>query len=1034
MRPLAKPAQLARFGVFEADLVTGELRKSGVRVKLQEQPFRVLALLLTNHGQLVPREQLRRELWSDSTFVDFDQGLATAIRKIREVLGDAAENPRFVETLPKRGYRFIAPVEWVQQEGVGEGVPRVAGLPQTVSHYRILEKLGEGGMGVVYKAEDSKLQRTVALKFLPSHGLEDDEHRARFQREAQAAAALDHPNICTVYEIDEAQGQTFLAMAYLEGSTVSQKVKQGPLKLAEALDIAIQAGEGLRAAHQKGIVHRDIKSANLMVNAQGQVKIMDFGLAQAAERSQLTKTDTLLGTPAYMSPEQAKRQPTDRRTDIWSLGVVIYEMLTGRTPFEGEREEAVLYAIGNEEPEPVTALRAGVPLELDWIVGKALAKDKGERYQQVEELLVDLKTLSKKLESGTTRKPGANGISSSLVAQAGKGSAATGALKGSRRLRYQRAAPWVLVAVALAALIIEWRWPFSPAGPRPVTRMRVRINVPEDFKAGISRRHYAFSPDGSHFVCSGFEGKNERLMIFRHPLDQLESTPIEGTEGGETPFFSPDGEWFGFWAGGELRKVPTRGGPAIKLCDLEQEPVGASWGPNNNIVFANISGGLLQVSADGGTPEELTTLDRENEEVTHRLPSLLPGGEAVLFTVRKRVGGWDDSQIVVQSLVTGERKVLIENGADAHYVPTGHLVFARRGTLMAVPFDLARLEVTGGPVGILDGVYQAVNMPNTEIETGAAMFTFSGTGSLLYTPGEIRPDQEHPLLWVDRNGVAQPLPAPKRAYVAPRLSPDGGRIAFFTMGLQQDIWVYDIARDTSTRLTVEGMNTWPSWTPDGRRITFNSQRSGNAFNLFWMPADASGPAERLAPSAEYQSVPSWSPDGKTLAFLSPSQWDIWVLSLEGDRKPRPFLETPFSERHPAFSPDGRWLAYSSDVTGQAEVYVQAYPGPEGRHHISTDGGNSPAWDPSGRELFYLNGDKMMAVDIATDPTFIAGRPHTLFEAPYAYAWPGRAYDVSPDGRRFLMVPRTVPEPMDWTHVIVVLNWFEELKRLVPAGD
>ena len=786
MQPLAKSTQLARFGVFEADLVTGELRKSGGRIKLQEQPFRVLALLLTNHGQLVPREQLRRELWSDSTFVDFDQGLATAIRKIREVLGDAAENPRFVETLPKRGYRFIAAVEWVAQEPLGEGVRQVAGIPQTVSHYRILEKLGEGGMGVVYKAEDSKLQRTVALKFLPSHGLEDEEHRARFQREAQAAAALDHPNICTVYEIDEAQGQTFLAMAYLEGSTVSQRVKQGPLKLVEALDIAIQAGEGLRAAHAKGIVHRDIKSANLMVSLQGQVKIMDFGFAQAADRSQLTKTDTLLGTPAYMSPEQAQRQPADSRTDIWSLGVVIHEMLTGTTPFEGEREEAVLYAIGNEEPEPITALRAGVPLELDWIVGKALAKDTAERYQQVEELLVDLKTLSKKLESGATRRSDASRISSSLVARAGKGPAATAA---SRRLRFQRAALLVLLGVALAALIVEWRRPSSPAGPSPVTRLRVRLHVPEDFRAIISRRHFAFSPDGSHFVSSGFEGEGEdegeRLMIFRHALDQLEATPIDGTDGGVTPFFSPDGEWLGFWTfqGRELRKVPVSGGPAIKLCDVPQEPFGASWGPNNKIVFANESGGLLQVSADGGAPEELTTLDKEKEEVTHRLPSLLPGGEAVLFTVRKRlIGRWDDSQIVVQSLVTGQRKALIDDGAEAHYVPTGHLVFARRGTLMAVPFDLARLEVTGGPVGIIDGVYHAVNMSSSAKDTGAAMFDFSDTGSLFYTPGGIYPDPERSLLWVDRGGVAQPLPAPKRPYVAPRLSPDGERVAFFTGG------------------------------------------------------------------------------------------------------------------------------------------------------------------------------------------------------------------------------------------------------------
>ena len=463
MQPPSKPPQLARFGVFEADLVTGELRKSGVRVKLQEQPFRVLALLLTNHGQLVPRDQLRRELWSDSTFVDFDQGLATAIRKIREVVGDAAENPRFVETLPKRGYRFIAPVEWVRQELTGEGVPRVARIPQTVSHYRILEKLGEGGMGVVYKAEDSKLQRTVALKFLPSHGLEDEEHRARFQREAQAAAALDHPNICTVYEIDEVQGQTFLAMAYLEGSTVSQKVKQGSLKLAEALDIAIQAGEGLRAAHAKDIVHRDIKSANLMVSPQGQVKIMDFGLAQVGDRSQLTRTGTTLGTPSYMSPEQANAQPTDRRSDIWSLGVVLYEMLTGQLPFKGEVEAAVAFAVVNVDPEPPTALRPGLPIEIDRALDKALAKDPDERYQHVEEMLVDLRAL-----------------------QTGEGASVSRRRRRGRRRRpiLLGAASVALVALALVAAILTW-WsgssgPSTGSGGLPSVAVLPLTNISED--------------------------------------------------------------------------------------------------------------------------------------------------------------------------------------------------------------------------------------------------------------------------------------------------------------------------------------------------------------------------------------------------------------------------------------------------------------------------------------------------------------------------------------------------------------------------
>ncbi len=486
----------------------------------------------------------------------------------------------------------------------------------------------------------------------------------------------------------------------------------------------------------------------------------------------------------------------------------------------------------------------------------------------------------------------------------------------------------------------------------------------------------------------------------------------------------------GFGAARELWKVPIRGGPPVSLCKT-RVPFGAHWGPDNRIVFSKYLGGVREISAEGGDVKELTMLDKENGEVTHRLPTLLPGGEAVLFTIRKRaIGDMKDSQIAVQSLVTGERKVLIENGADAHYLPTGHLVFVRLGTLMAVPFDLARLEVTGGPFGILEGVVQSANRGWSGFDSGAAMYSFSETGSLVYLPGGMYPDEQHSLVWVDREGTIEPLGAPKLSYIAPRLSPDGRRVAVFTGQSAQDIWVYDISRDTMTLLASEGDHAFPSWTPDGSRVAFNSSTTGGPWNLSWRLADLSGPVERLTTSPDVQMAPTPSPDGKTLAFAS--RGDIWTLSPGEDATPRRLTQTQFYEHAPAFSPDGTWLAYTSNETGQNEVYVQAYPGPR----ISTDGGRSPAWASDGRELFYRDDarTKMIAVDVATEPTFSASRPRVLFEAPSSPAEPGRGYDVSSDGERFLMVQYGEKPGVENWEAVVVLNWFEEVKRLASIGD
>ncbi len=533
---------------------------------------------------------------------------------------------------------------------------------------------------------------------------------------------------------------------------------------------------------------------------------------------------------------------------------------------------------------------------------------------------------------------------------------------------------------------------------------------------------FAFSPDGTHLVYAAGRGGSRQLYL--RAMDSLEGEPIPGTEGASTPFFSPDGHWVGFYDGGQMKKVSLGGGAPLTLCDAPN-PAGASWGTNDTIVFApsNISG-LWQVSASGGTPQPLTRL--ETGESRHSWPHLLPGGKAVLFTGRS--GGGRNNRIIVESLETGERRVLVQEGTQVRYVPTGHLVYVREGTLMAVPFDLAQLEVTGAPVPIVESVMQS--------NSGAAQYSISSLGSLVYIPGG-NPASERRLVWVDRQGAEQPLAAPPGRYVNVQLSPDDRRLAVQIDSPNPDVWIYDIPRETLTRLTFAG-GGYPLWTPDGKRVTFPS-RSAGVPNLFWKPADGRGAAEQLT-TREHPTDHSfsWSPGGQELAFTEAhpiTGWDLWVLPLEGNSKPRPFLQTPFREAAPRFSPDGRWLAYVSDESGQPEIYAQQFPGPGKKWQISTEGGIEPVWARNGKELFYWNSGQMMAVDITTEPTFSAGSPRLLFAGQYVSAsstWRPK-YDVTSDGRRFVMIKRGMQE-QGVLELNVVLNWFEELKQRVPTDN
>ena len=703
-----QPGHVLRFGPFEADLEAGQLRKNGVRVKLPQQPFQVLVCLLERSGRVVTREALIAELWPHGTVVEYEHSLGTAINKIRQALGDSADNPEFVETLPRRGYRFLVPVERIGRPPE-ERPPQLAALaPQpgaTISHYKITEKLGEGGMGVVYKAEDTKLERSVALKFLAAHATDDPEHKARFIREAKTAARLDHQNICSVYEIDEADGQTFLAMAFLEGQTVKDKIAERPLKLEEALNIAIQTAQGLEAVHEKSVVHRDIKSANLMVTPQGQVKIMDFGLAQLADLTRLTKTTTMLGTPAYMSPEQALREPTDRRTDVWSLGVVLYEMLTGHLPFEGEREQAVLYAITNEEPEPVTALRSRLPTEIDAILEKALAKKPEERYQHIADMLVDLRRLEKTQESRKSTV-----VSTRLTA------VDVGSERRQRRsniaLAAGTAAAGLVLGIAATLLIYEAG---SPDLQQLVWRDRQGDELGTMGQPQDSIRYPALSPDGKRVAVWGREGKDEDIWI--HEVDRPVKTRLTTDEARDLwPTWSPSGDRVGFASGrsGDRDLYVKRSDGSAAATPLLMTPDTAEyltdWSRDESILlfWRRPQGAGGQGEGDiyylrkvlDGRYEEVPFLTSEFEEST---PRFSPNERFVAYTS-------DESgrrEIYVRSFPDGGGKRLVsgQGGSAPRWRANGKELFYVEGdSLMAVPVTTSPSLTVGAPVALFSAL------------------------------------------------------------------------------------------------------------------------------------------------------------------------------------------------------------------------------------------------------------------------------------------------------------------------------------------
>ena len=868
-------------------------------------------------------------------------------------------------------------------------------------------------MGVVYKAQDTKLERLAALKFLPPHLAASEQDKARFAQEAKAAAALSHPNVCSIYDIQEHDGQMFIVMEYVEGQTLRDKKQNFSIK--QVIDIGIQLADGLATAHEHGIVHRDIKPENIMVRKDGIVQIMDFGLAKLRGVTRLTKEGSTVGTVGYMSPEQVQGFDTDHRTDIFSLGVVLYELLAGQSPFRGVHETAIFYDIVNVDPAPVSSLRQEVDPALDAIILECLAKEPDDRYQSAKEVTKELKRF--KRESSRQR---VSRVSTARPAYKPptEGEAGRVEVKPPRK-RFLWPALSGLLTVAV--ILLAWRpWKADHISTNPVMRFSISLPATEalDFSSGFSA--LAISPDGKYLVYpSTGEGKSQ---LFLRPMDKLTATPIPGTENAGDPFFSADGQWVAFFSQGTLKKVSIYGGAPQDIADTKGLNRGGWWGTDGTIVFGHISRSLSRVLSEGGEPEAVTTLDSTNGEISHRFPQILPGGKAILFTIKlNSIASFDEAIVAVQRLDTGERKIVIRGGTYARYIPTGHLVYARNKSLFVVPFDLDHLEIQGPPAAMLDG-----GMLNRF--SGSASFGFSSTGVLVYVPGGPLPIDNVSLVWTDRHGNIKPLLETPRGYFSAALSPDGQKLAISVYAANDDIWVYHIVRGTLTRLTFGGGNNGvPIWTPDGNHLVYLAEK-GRAANIFWKPWDGSGVEERLTENSDAQIPNSVSPDGKMLAFTQGG--DIWILPMDKEQKPWQFLQTQFSESQASFSPDGRWIAYRSDESGKNEVYVVSFPNREGKWQVSTGGGSNPMWSRSGKELFYVNVKKVMAVDVAAQATFSASVPKKLFEVPLSDFGP---LDISPDGQRFILGVTRAQE-LTTTQLNVVLEWFKELQEEFSAAE
>ncbi len=916
-------------------------------------------------------------------------------------------------------------------------------IDKAIAHYRATARLGAGGMGEVYRATDSRLGREVALKVLRNDLAQDVDGRARFEREARLLAGLQHSNIAVVHGFEEADGVRALVMELVEGPTLADRVAQGPLSVEETLPIARQVAEALEYAHERGIVHRDLKPANVKVTPDGVVKVLDFGLAKAIERDQaprdtgasptLTAASTaagmILGTAAYMSPEQARGKSVDRRTDVWAYGCLVYELLSGRRAFAGDTVTDTLATILHVEPD-WTALPTKTPPALRQLLKRCVEKDQRRRLQAIGEARLLLEELAQTSATGR-------------LAAVTEEVPAAGAAGGDRR-RLAWVAGALVAGLALGALGAGL---LRRAPETPVSWLSLDLAPAEHLADGRPRfQAFALSPDGRRIAFAGErDGKSD---LYLRALDHAEARVVPGTSGAASPFFSPDGRWLGFLADDALKKVAVEGGPVTTIAALAKgdqrgsaqvppgrDVYGVSWGEGDRILIGRFADGIWEVSASGGTPVRLTKIEGKADTFAHRLPQVLPGRRGILFTRARNQNGESDVAVLAES---GEERVLVESASDGRFVSPDRLVFVREGVLHTAPFDLSRLALTGSAVPILEGVLHSTGSGSPARNSGAAQYAVSPVGTLVFARGGAQPLARTRPVWLDRRGKAEALQVPEGYYARPRLSPDGSRLAVThtAEGRREAtrIWVLDLARGAFSPVPGEGFSS-PVWTADGQRLVFRGTKPPG---LYGAPADGTGEPELLREAAGGVQMGSVTPDGALLAYVDRATGtglDIWLLPLAGDRTPRPWLKTSASENHPELSPDGRWIAYTSNVSDRNEVYVQPFPGPEGgRHQVSLGGGQSPLWSRDGRELFFMTDARprqLMGVDVRTAPAFTVGAPRQLVARDLAMPGGSSSYDASPDGRRFLVLEEVEAPDRTVAELQVVLNG---LRLLSPEGE
>jgi serine/threonine protein kinase len=898
----------------------------------------------------------------------------------------------------------------------------------TLAHYQVTHHLGSGGMGDVYQATDSKLGRNVAVKVLPETFARDAERVARLEREARMLAALNHPNIASIFGIERVGERNFLVMELVDGETLAERIMRGPIPLDEALGYSRQILEALEGAHEKGVIHRDLKPANIKITSEGRIKVLDFGLAKSVSGANETESTTsavasnsptlslaatqagvILGTAAYMSPEQAKGKTVDRRTDVFAFGCILFEMLTGQRTFGGEDVSDTLGAVLIREPD-WTQLPPNVPSGIRNLLRLCLEKNPKNRRGSASDVRLDLEAVLKEPVNST------------------------------RPLVERRTHPLAVFVAALTLSIIAAvvAWNLKPKTPSPpVVRFSFALPGDQAF-TNTGRQLVAWAPDGSRFVYVA----NNRLYL--KTLGETASRPIPGTQmdqGILNPVFSPDGQSLAFFALADkaLKRISVGGGVPTTIGSIEA-PFGISWTADDEILAGQGPKGIIRISAKGGRAQTIITV--QANEVAHG-PQMLPDGDTVLFTLAEgAVRQWDKAQIVAQSLKSGERKVLLEGGHDARYLPTGYLIYTVANTLMVAPFDVKRPAITGSSVPVVEGVASSAN-------TGTTQFSVSSNGSLIYVPSTNKTSQST-LALVDRDGKAKPLALPPGGYAHPRISPSGRQIAFHTVDAktgqpderadQANIWIYDLDGKISMRqLTFVGNNLFPIWSPDGERVLFQSDREGD-LGLFMQRADGTGQAERVTkPDSEFYShVPdSWHRDGDTFLFTKGKGSDasVWTYSLR-DKKETLFADAPLWQQDSSFSRDGHWVTYMTEEKGR-NVVVEPFPKTGAKFQIK-DSATHPVWSPDGKELFFMSNmtnGQLFAVGIRTQPSFAFGNPVALPIQDFVQSggsW--RNYDIMPDGKQFILVlPSTnTPQVSRSGEIQVVLNWLDELKPRVPV--